>query len=302
MRTLISIFILPQEIDDLENTINQLSKSIKYRQADDEIFLDVTIGLSDYLTDWSNSKLPKEVFIDKYTKISDAITWCEKRFNIDTTTDVLGCVSQRRSSWKLGNDMGVDNYIWLDVDLIFDELTLPYMIHAAKSVGNPKYIITPQTVKLWDRTWDCLVHSDFMDKPYGYERNGCDPYIDSGIKGDVSISEITSGVSGQPLLKFAGGWFTLISKEVLDIIGVPDELGHYGLEDTFIMWANEVGGYGISQYRLNNAVVCENYKYRNLTHYIDNIEIISRKDEFLTYAQRGFNFKLNELSNRMNIQ
>ena len=37
-------------------------------------------------------------------------------------------------------------------------------------------------------------------------------------------------------MKFAGGWFTCIHKSILDKITVPESFGHYGMEDTFLMW------------------------------------------------------------------
>ena len=40
----------------------------------------------------------------------------------------------------------------------------------------------------------------------------------------------------QPRFKFVGGWFTCISGKLLNRIGVPKSFGHYGYEDTFVMW------------------------------------------------------------------
>ena len=37
--------------------------------------------------------------------------------------------------------------------------------------------------------------------------------------------------------KFAGGWFTTFSPKIFKLQPIPKSLGHYGLEDTFLMAA-----------------------------------------------------------------
>ncbi len=293
MKTLISIFILPQEIDDLERTLIQLKNSSKYLTNTDIIF-DISINVSEYLTDWSSSYIPKQFFIDKFNDIVKYVDWSspKSKFNIVDDESIMGCVSQRRVSWLTHQD--VDNILWLDVDLIFDERTLFYILHTATQIENELYVITPQTVKLWDHTWDCLVNDMFKDKPYGYEKTGCDPFIDSGIKDTPSVNLMLSHTAGQPVMKFAGGWFTLISKKLLDLVKVPKSFGHYGLEDTFIMWATHSKIPSAEQFILKNVVVCEDYKYRNRKHYLNYISPIDRRDEFLKLANSNFT---NELMN-----
>ena len=89
-------------------------------------------------------------------------------------------------------------------------------------------------------------------------------------------------------MKFAGGWFTCISKKLLDKITVPDSLGHYGLEDTFIMWGSEKLRIG-QQFKIKNLVVCENYRYRNNKHLSEFILSIDRREEFKQIALlKGF--------------
>jgi hypothetical protein len=84
----------------------------------------------------------------------------------------------------------------------------------------------------------------------------------------------------------------------LDLTGIPESFGHYGIEDTFIMWAidklRNVGN-EIYQFKLNNYVVCEDYSYRNRNYYNNSIKSISRKDEFRKIAESNFNNELNKL-------
>ena len=57
----ISIFCLPQEIDDLELTLTQLKKAFRY--VDEKNFiLDITLNLTGELTLWEQSKIPLNIF------------------------------------------------------------------------------------------------------------------------------------------------------------------------------------------------------------------------------------------------
>jgi hypothetical protein len=298
MKTVITIFALPQEIDDLERTLIQLKNSSKYLNANHNVILDITLSLSEYLTDWKSTYIPHKFFSDKFTQIIKYADWCDERssFNVRYDNDILGCVSQRRHSWLKYTD--VDNFLWLDTDLIFDERTLAYSLSLASQLKNPHYVVSPQTVKLWDRSWDCLVNEQFTDNEYGYEKKNCDPFIDSGIKGDVSVELVSAKTYGQPKMKFAGGWFNLISKTLLDLIEIPKSFGHYGLEDTFIMWGCELYP-SAEQYLMKNVVVCEDYKYRNRSHYMNLLTPINRKDEFLQIAHSNFSGELDNLKKKI---
>ena len=54
----------------------------------------------------------------------------------------------------------------------------------------PNSIITPEIVKIWDDTWDCIVNENFLDKKVNYQKNN-DPYKDSGEQGDSWIRKCT---------------------------------------------------------------------------------------------------------------
>ena len=114
-----------------------------------------------------------------------------------------------------------------------------------------------------------------------------DPFVDCGIKGDIGIETINNTIPNQPRMKFAGGWFTCISKKLLDRITVPDSLGHYGLEDTFIMWGSDKLKLG-QQFKIKNLVVCENYKYRDNKYLTNFIAGIDRREEFKEIAHKNF--------------
>ena len=297
MRVVISIFCLPYEIDELERTLTQLKIASNYISNKTEWTLDVTMSTSDELVNWKKSSLPKQYFIDKFMKLSAHTDWCMKKFR--TSNDILGCVSQRRFTSLEYTD--VDFHIWLDTDIVFDERTLAYFESILPIVSQQTNysIVTPEIVKIWDSTWDCLVNEQFIHKPIYYHKTN-DPYKDSGIKGDVGLESVIASIPNQPRFKFAGGWFTCLSGDLVRRIGVPESFGHYGYEDTFIMWGAEklmkTTELNIQQFKIKNLVVCENYKYRSNGHYINNISAYDKREEFKKISENNFNEELNKLT------
>ncbi len=297
MKVVVSIFALPYEIDDLEKTLTQLKIASNYISKNVEWVLDVTMSMSTELIDWKKSSIPKQYFIDKFMKLSVHTDWCIKTFRL--SDEINGCVSQRRFTTLEYND--ADFFIWLDTDIVFDERTLAYFESVLPIVSQqtPYSIVTPEIVKVWDNTWDCLVNEEFINKPLNYQKEN-DPYKDSGIKGDVGLESIEANIPNQPRFKFAGGWFTALSGELVRRIGIPESFGHYGYEDTFIMWGSEklikINNLDIRQFKIKNLVVCENYKYRNNAHYINNLSAYDKREEYKKIAELNFNEELTKLT------
>ena len=287
---------MPYEIDELENTLNQLRRAQYYSPKGIDWNLDVTLCTSDEMVDWNKSSINKKYFADKFLKLSYHTDWCVKTFQV--SEEILGCVSQRRFSLNKHND--ADYFIWLDTDIIFEERTLSYIVSSIQGINKdyPLSVITPEIVKIWDNTWDCLVNEEFLDKPINYQKTN-DPYKDSGVKGDVSIETVHNTANQQPRFKFAGGWFTCISGSLLRRVGVPKSFGHYGYEDTFLMWASEKliqeKDEIITQFKIKNLIVCENYKYRNNSHYLNHISVYDRREEFKKIAQSNFTEELKKV-------
>jgi hypothetical protein len=297
MQVVISIFSLPHEIDELERTLQQLKFASRHISNKIEWVLDVTLGMDESSIDWKKSSIPKQYFIEKFMKFSAHTDWCMKKFRV--SSDILGCVSQRRfTSLEYPN---ADYHIWLDTDIIFDEKTLSYFETFLPKVSKESNytILTPEIVKIWDITWDCLVNQQFIDKDLNYHKTN-DPYKDCGLKGKPELESVLSTIEGQPRFKFAGGWFTCLSGDLVRRIGVPESFGHYGYEDTFIMWCAEklvrVSNVDIKQFKIKNLVVCENYKYRSNSHYVNNISIYDKREVYKKIAESNFNQEFNKLT------
>jgi len=295
MKNIISIFCLPYEINDLENTINQLNSAQRYLEYPDFWYLDVKMCIAGDMTDWNQTLMTKQYFIDKFKEIGNNCNFTNAQFQL--TEEIKGCVSQRRDTLEKHND--AEYYIWLDCDIIFDEMTLVYIENSIRRTMQdyPYAIITPEIVRIWDSTWDCLVNEEFKDMPLNYQKTN-DPYIDSGIKGMIALEQVHNNAYNQPRFKFAGGWFTCISGHLLRRIGVPKSFGHYGLEDTFIMHAADfltrIDRVKVYQFKIKNLVVCENYKYRD-TKLLHQLKVIDRREEFKSIAQQNFTSELNSI-------
>jgi len=178
-------------------------------------------------------------------------------------------------------------YLWLDTDIIFDPLTLAHSINSIDVIeyaGFPKFVSIPEIVRQWDSTWDCLVNERFITKPIGYQATN-NPHIDATIYGDPKLEEVRNNVPNQPYMKFGGGWFALISKELMKAIPFPENYGHYGLDDTYLMWgANILQDPTIKQFKLKNIVVCENY-FDRITTYKGQIQFIDKREEYKKYNE-----------------
>jgi hypothetical protein len=297
MKIVISIFALPYEIDDLEKTLTQLKVASKYISNKIEWMVDVTMGTSNDLISWKHSSIPKTYFTEKFIKLSAHTDWCQKTFK--TSDTISGCVSQRKNT--LDSYPDADYFIWLDTDIIFDERTLAYFESVLPIVSEQTdySIITPEIVRIWDTTWDCLVNDSFINHPLNYHLTN-NPYDDSGIKGDVKLESVDVSIPNQPKYKFAGGWFTCLSGDLVRRIGVPESFGHYGYEDTFIMWGADklvkTSNINVQQFKLKNLVVCENYKYRNNAHILNHLSVYDKREEFKKIAELNFMKELEKLT------
>jgi hypothetical protein len=296
-KIVITTFIMPNEIDDLERILGDLNKASKFVKGENyELYL--ALSVDDYLVNWNESKLDKQYFIDRFNSLKPLTNWVSKAtFNI--REDIMGCTSLRRIAHKECTD--ATHFIWLDTDICFDERVLYYIEAGIDRIAETddlkKYVISPECVKIWDTTWDCLVNEKFLNKEVGYCKIN-NPFLDSGEVGEISLETVLNNVPNQPRMKFGGGWFNCLSKELLDRVPLPESMGHYGPDDTFIMWASEklnINGEQLYQFKLKNYIVCENYIYRDRTHYDKLIKRIDRKEEFRNQANTSFSIEINNI-------
>jgi len=296
MKIVITTFVTPNELDDLERVLIELNRSSKYIKGDNYEF-SISMSISDYLINWEESLVDKEFFIHKFNKLKKLTDWASNS-TFQIREDIMGALQAKRITHK--EFTHATHFIWLDTDIVFDEMGLAYLengINTIESNNIEKYIITPEVVKYWDTTWDCIVNENYLDKELDYCKT-CNPFTESGVKGDVSVESVSNNVYGQPQFKFGAGWLVVVSKYLLDSIPLPESMGAYGPDDTFLMWGMEKlkrRGEDIYQFKLKNYVVCENFYYRNQSEYDLLIKRINRKDEFLQIAHSVFKSEIDKL-------
>lgn len=276
IKVLIQIFPLIKDIDLLERTLVLLRQNCSFIDKNKyHVALDVTLPIGNYLTDWENSKIKQEYFIDKFLSYKKYGDWCsECNFNVDDSVKgILDCFLNNMRKYEDFSDI-----ILLETDVIFNQYTLNLLLNSSQEVKKLKkeYIITPQYTKLWDDSWDVVVNSKFINKPQNYRDIG-DPIEDVFMyESDVNLLELQ--FNNNKFFKFGGGWFTLYSKALIDAIKFPESLQGYGALDNFIsIYCNVTQR--ASQYVIKNLVVTEDCKYTKHSPYKDYVSFINRRDD-----------------------
>ena len=300
----IILHCLPREIDEVERICNQLQRSSYFLEKNDKVILDFTLNISDKLTNWKESKIPKEFFIEKWNTIKLRSDWTYQNiFEINTDDTCLGCNDKRRNSIRKHSD-NVTHFMYLDTDVHFSIYNLSYVFRAIEQITNEYHIVSSQLLRLWDDGWNIISNDRFISM--GYDSKiwlKFDPFaIDSEV---LNYSENLS-LKKLPFIKFGGGWFNVFSSNLLKFIDIPDSLSSYGLDDTFISDGSNLmkqSGYDVSQYILDNMLVCENRKYRDLNPYIHMINDLtideSFKQKYRDNAQKHYPKEIELFKNRL---
>jgi hypothetical protein len=291
MLTQIVVHLLPHEIDWFEWQSKQFKIGSIFLSNNDKIIIDVTLNLN--LVDWNKSQIPKQFFIDKFNQIEKLWDWTDTNFEISENNECIGCDDKRRDSIRKSTS---DNILYLDSDIIFKPEQLYFSLETAKIISNKYYIISPQIVKMWDNTWDVLVNEKYInDLPSGENYSTYDPYKSSNeYLGSTSANEIKG-------FKFGGGWFNLISTNLLKLTDIPDSFGPYGIDDLYVMICCDVmksKNYDVAQYVLENNIVIENIKYR-LEPYKKFLYLIDKQAEFRTQAENNLQLEINNFINKI---
>ena len=298
----IILHCLPREIDELERIVNHLKRSSHFLGKDDEVILDFTLNLSDKLTDWETSQLPKEFFADKFDMMKQKCDWTSKNiFEINDGNRCLGINDKRRNSIRENNPK---NFMYLDTDVYFSMFNLSYIFRALEQINNEYYILNSQLLRLWDSSWNMISNERYI--PMGYDSKIWLKYDPFKLDSEVFEYSSTIGIKELNGFKFGGGWFNVFSANLLKEIDIPDSLSSYGLDDTFIEEGCRMmqqKGYDIKQYTLDNMLVCENRRYRDLNPYVNFITDKTNSDAFKQAyrdnANKHYPNELQKLSERL---
>ena len=117
----------------------------------------------------------------------------------------------------------------------------------------------------------------------------------------LSLFQLHINLKNINQFKFGGGWFNLLSTNLLKLTDIPDSFGPYGIDDYYVMLCCQIlknKNYDIKQYVLENVVVIENFKYRN-NPYKNYLSIINKQVEYRTNAEKNLELELKNFINRI---
>jgi hypothetical protein len=294
MKYHISIHISPYEIDDYQLFIHQLRRNLNY--IDSEIVFNPCLNLSNYFYDWDSSILKSDFFINKFNKLNKII---ENQVTLDPVinfdNEILGALSYKRFFLNKYKNQ-VDAFIWFDSDILFPDDTLFMLINSFEQINYKNCIITPQIPRLWDTTWDVIVNEKYMDIPPSHENYfNFDGYTLYSQLEEKQVIENTSNT------KFAAGWCTLLSSNLFkEYIEFSKNLGHYGIDDTYIMYAVDIykqKKHDIKQFIVKNLIITENNKFKisSYTNLINKNKNIKSKEDFRKESEQGMILELNKI-------
>ena len=249
----IVLHCLPTELDQVAWIIDQLKRSSRFIDPQNFI-LDFTLNVSNEDINWDNSLLNKEYCVEKFNLLFKKSPFVNQN---KVSTEQTGCNTVRRNAIRKKDN--TTHIVYLDTDLIFPEIILYYIEQAISEIKDKYYIITPQIFQLWDSSWDIISHPDYRNIPREKKQWLQNPYqVFEHESKDVRLLK-------SPYIKFGGGWFNVFSKNLLELINIPDSLGHYGLDDTFVAEAANIlksSNHNIEQYIINDIIVKEDRVYR----------------------------------------
>ena len=280
---------LPTELDQVFWIIDQLKRSSKYVNPSNFI-LDFTLNVSDEDVNWDNSLINRQFCIDRFNSFFEKSPFINQNKISFTQT---GCNTVRRNAIR--NNDQTTHIAYLDTDLIFPETILYYIEQAINEIQSEYYIITPQIFQLWDSSWDVISHPDYRNVPRDNKQWLQNPYqVFEHEPQDVKLLK-------SPYIKFGGGWFNIFSKKLLELIDIPDSLGHYGLDDTFVAESANIlknNNYDIEQYIINDIIVKEDRVYR--TYSMNKfISLNQNQNKMRNNSQKSYNFEVQKFKNRV---
>lgn len=279
MNIKIKYHMMPWEVDYALLSFIRLKESFTFLDSEDKVYMDVALNLSSYIINWDKSKLPKQFFIDKFRSLLTILDDIDVRATIYDGNELWGHLDLEREQIE----PHMDYYISICPDMWFHKHLLYYLVEGAKQIKEKYFVITPETYKLWDWTWDELVNDKFKDVPY----EDWDKLNPTEIQAHVDSL-------GEPFIQRASyfkyaGWFDLYSKAyVEELIPIPDEWKGYGPWDYFGMLVltelSKRGGVEVNEYILKNQIIYEQHPDKNnrdnfMNYYKDLIVLNKIEDQ-----------------------
>jgi hypothetical protein len=252
MKVKITYHIMPWEIDFALISFMQLKKSKYYIDPEVNVKITAVLNMSDYLINWDNTKLPKELFKQKFKDLGALLIDYEYDPVIVEGNQIYGILDMQKASYE----SDVDYYINITQDMYFSETLLASMIEATKHIKNKYFIITPEIYKMWDRSWDEITNEKYLNIPYE-DWNKADIF---DIRHELKTSGNEMSLYPTQRSKWAW-WLDLYSKEFYeDFAPVQEDMKGYGAWDWYTLMLTEYAknkGVDFQQYLLRGQTIFE---------------------------------------------
>lgn len=294
---------MPTEIDWFEKISESLLRNASYLIDNESknITIDVTLNLSKDLYEYSDFKIPVEFFEMRFNFIEEKLKQSfSTNFNIERGGAIKGINDKRRDSIRKYADLN-DIFIYIDNDMIFPDLTLAYLLSSAQSLLNDKmeyFIITPEITKFWDNSWDIITNKNYLSYPFNHR----DTFNTFNLYNTINTEDIYLD-ENKFRCKLGGGWLNLFSSKLLKFTDIPDSLGSYGEDDTYVMLACDIMNLfhiKVKQYIVRNLIVSEEGKFRKKIYDVfvpkikDNQEVRQQANTNLPIELEKFNKKCHD--------
>ena len=252
MKVKITYHIMPWEIDFALISFMQLKKSKYYIDPEVNVKITAVLNMSDYLINWDNTKLPKELFKQKFKDLGALLIDYEYEPIIIEGDKLYGILDMQKTSYE----PDVDYYINITQDMYFSETLLASMIEATKYIKNKYFVITPEIYKMWDHTWDEITNEKYLNVPYE-DWSKADIF---DIRYDLKTDSGEMSLYPTQRSKWAW-WLDLYSKAFYeDFAPVQEDMVGYGAWDWYTLMLTEHAkskGADFQQYVLKGQTIFE---------------------------------------------
>jgi hypothetical protein len=243
---------MPWEIDFALISFMQLKKSKYYIDPEVNVKVTAVLNMSDYLINWDNTKLPKELFKQKFKDLGALLINYDYNPVIIEGDQLYGILDMQKASYE----PDVDYYINITQDMYFSETLLASMIEATKYIKNKYFVITPEIYKMWDNTWDEITNPKYMNVPYE-NWNKADIF---DIRHDLKTDSGEMSLYPTQRSKWAW-WLDLYNKAFYEEFApVQDDMVGYGAWDWYTLMLTEHAknrGADFQQYLLRGQTIFE---------------------------------------------
>lgn len=274
MKTKFAIGCLIQwyEVDIIQEYVDSLQSAI--RCYDGDLCIDCMLVM--------NQDLEKTSLSEKeFNKIQDTIFSLFHQLqqesgnvivNINSTQSLYTIADYRRDfNSRLCNSYDV--LIWGESDMLVPKQMFVALdsLHRSQSTITPKYLATFGICKMWDKSWEMLEHTEFVDKPfiendyinwwsvkYTMTKHEMDMFNDAIDNLDVQI------ISPH---KYNGCGLVISSEVIKSGVNIPNSVFFVHEDTAFMLMTQKILG-DIPQYHFKNILLVHNRNHTKKRNYI----------------------------------